>query len=77
MFSLMVWGSPGSFGVEDKERRMAAIGQWIANDTQHDVYLLNDLWMRPDHETIRKSIPKGKLSNIVIERFPHIYQNLQ
>ena len=38
---------------------MAAIGQWIANDTQHDVYLLNDLWMRPDHETIRKSIPQG------------------
>ena len=53
---------------------MAAIGQWIANDTQHDVYLLNDLWMRPDHETIRKSIPQG-ISLIEIVRL-HLIQNL-
>jgi len=58
VFSLMVWGSPGSFGVEDKERRMAALGEFIAADTEHDVFLLNDLWMRPDHATIRKLIPK-------------------
>ena len=56
VFSLMVWGSPGSFGVLDKERRMAALGDWIANDTEHDVYLLNDLWMRPDHGTIRDAV---------------------
>ena len=43
VFSLMVWGSPGSFGVEDKERRMAALGEFIAADTEHDVFLLNDV----------------------------------
>jgi len=57
VFSLMVWGSPGAFGVNDKELRMKAIGNWIANDTEHDVYLLNDLWMRADHGTIRQSLP--------------------
>ena len=59
VFSLMVWGSPGSFGVEDKETRMAAIGAWIAQDTEHDVWLLNDLWMRPDHDTIKMLLPEG------------------
>ena len=39
----MVWGSPGSFGVEDKELRMAAIGDFIAGDSDHDVFLLNDV----------------------------------
>ena len=48
----MVWGSPGSFGVEDKERRMAAIGDFIAGDSDHDVFLLNDvrpslIWISP------------------------------
>ena len=59
VFSLMVWGSPGSFGVEDKETRIAAIGAWIAQDTEHDVWLLNDLWMRPDHDTIKMLLPEG------------------
>lgn len=59
VFSLMVWGSPGSFGVEDKETRIAALGAWIAQDTEHDVWLLNDLWMRPDHETIKMLLPEG------------------
>jgi len=59
VFSLMVWGSPGSFGVEDKELRMAAIGQFIRNNTEYDVFLLNDLWMRGDHEKILSLIPEG------------------
>jgi len=59
VFSLMVWGSPGSFGVEDKETRVAALGAWIAQDKEHDVWLLNDLWMRPDHDTIKMLLPKG------------------
>ena len=59
VFSLMVWGSPGSFGVEDKETRIAALGAWIAQDTEHDVWLLNDLWMRPDHDTIKMLLPEG------------------
>ena len=60
VFSLMVWGSPGSFGVSDKETRIAAIGAWIAQDTEHDVWLLNDLWMRPDHDTIKSLLPEGR-----------------
>ena len=63
VFSLMVWGSPGSFGVEDKETRIAALGAWIAQDTEHDVWLLNDLWMRPDHDTIKMLLPEGTLFN--------------
>merc|ERR1719154_849360 len=59
VFSLMVWGSPGSFGTEDKELRMKAIGNYIGNHTEYDVFLINDLWMRGDHETIRKLIPEG------------------
>jgi len=59
IFSLMVWGSPGSFGVEDKELRIAAIGEFIRNHTEYDVFLLNDLWMRGDHEKILSLIPEG------------------
>ena len=61
VFSLMVWGSPSSFGVEDKSLRMSAIGEWIAKDSDHDVYLLNDLWMRPDHMNISAALPSSKL----------------
>jgi len=59
VFSLMVWGSPSSFGVEDKSLRMSAIGEWIAKDSDHDVYLLNDLWMRPDHMNISAALPSS------------------
>ena len=59
IFSLMVWGSPGSFGVEDKELRIAAVGEFIRNHTEYDVFLLNDLWMRGDHEKILSLIPEG------------------
>jgi len=38
---------------------MAALGDLIAADTEHDIFLLNDLWMRADHATIRKSLPEG------------------
>ena len=73
VFSLMVWGSPGSFGVLDKERRMAAIGSWVARDSDHDVYLLNDLWMRADHGIIRHSLPEGRHLEL---RAKHIYSLL-
>ena len=36
-----------------------AIGEYIAK-AEFDVYLLAELWMRPDHATIRRLIPKGK-----------------
>ena len=73
VFSLMVWGSPGSFGVLDKERRMAALGSWMAQDSDHDVYLLNDLWMRADHGIIRHSLPEGRHLEL---RAQHIYSLL-
>ena len=73
VFSLMVWGSPGSFGVLDKERRMAALGSWVARDSDHDVYLLNDLWMRADHGIIRHSLPEGRHLEL---RAKHIYSLL-
>ena len=30
-----------------------------ANKAEFDVYLLAELWMRPDHETIRQKLPEG------------------
>ena len=37
---------------------MAAIGQYI-NQSEHDIYLLEELWMRPDYATIKERIPEG------------------
>ena len=55
VLSLNTWGMPATFGSYDKELRMAAIGDFI-NKTEHDVYLLEELWMRPDHATIKNSL---------------------
>ena len=57
VLSLSVWGSPASFGAEDKEERIQAIGEYIRdhNDTL-DVVMLQELWMRPDHATIESLI---------------------
>jgi len=58
VLSLMVWGSPGSFGTEDKELRMQAVGN-LTQSSDWDLLLLNDLWMRPDHQTVRSLLPEG------------------
>jgi len=58
LLSLSVWGSPASFGVLDKEQRMEAIGQYLSNNS-YDVVLLQELWMRPDHQTIKSHLPDG------------------
>ena len=42
--------------------QMKAIGAFIANSTEYDVVLLQDLLMRPDHETIRAMLPPGGAS---------------
>ena len=62
IFSLSVWGAPASFGTEDKEERIQAIGEYIVNHTKVDLFLLQELWMRPDHETIRicAVLPRGE-----------------
>jgi len=58
IMSLMVWGSPGSFGTKDKELRIEAIGN-LTHRPDVDVFILSDLWMRPDHAKILQLIPEG------------------
>ena len=46
--------------------QIAAIAAFVANSSEYDLVLLQDLWMRPDHETIRAALPKvihNKLSS--------------
>ena len=51
--SLNVWGMPsGLFGGLDKRVRIQAIGSMIMNRKFH-VYLIQELWLRQDHETLR------------------------
>jgi len=55
ILALNTWGMPYNiFGGLDKEIRMAAIAEMIKKK-EYDVYLLEELWMRPNHETIRQS----------------------
>lgn len=60
VLALNCWGMPGNTVhlSEDKELRMKHIGDMIAK-AEYDVYLLSELWMRPDHETIRQRLPPG------------------
>jgi len=58
VMSLNTWGMPHTFGSQDKELRMEAIGNHI-NKGEYDVYLLEELWMRPDHNKIKSLIPEG------------------
>ena len=58
VMSLNTWGIPHTFGSYDKEERMAAIGSLIA-DGDYDLVMLEELWMRPDHETIKQAV-EGK-----------------
>ena len=37
---------------------MTAIGDFVQK-AEYDLYLFSELWMRPDHETIRRKIPEG------------------
>jgi len=58
VMALNVWGMPAKVGSEDKELRMKAIGNYIQK-AEYDVYLLAELWMRPDHATIKSLLPLG------------------
>jgi len=58
VMALNVWGVPATFGSLDKEERMKAIGEYIQR-REYDVYLIEELWMRPDHATIKSMIPQG------------------
>ena len=56
--ALNTWGMPATFGSADKEDRMLAIGKHIQKG-EYDMYLLEELWMRPDHNVIKSLIPEG------------------
>ena len=45
---------PEKLGSEFKTQRMEAIGKEIQKG-EFDIYLLEELWMQPDHETIANS----------------------
>jgi len=55
VMALNTWGMPHRIGSEDKEERMAAIGR-LLSQSEYDIVMLEELWMRPDHETIKKSL---------------------
>ena len=55
VMSLNTWGMPRRIGSEDKEERMAAIGKLLSKG-EYDIVMLEELWMRPDHETIKQAL---------------------
>jgi len=70
ILSLSVWGAPSSLGTQDKTERIAAVAAFVANSTEYDLVLLQDLWMRPDHETIRASLPEDRVMTRVGDLAP-------
>ena len=59
IFVLNTWGMPKLiFGGQDKEARMAAIGQHI-NQSDYDLCLLQEVWMRSDHQHLRDTVGGG------------------
>lgn len=50
-------GMPELFGAKDKDLRMKAIGRMLAKQ-EYDFYLFEELWLRPDHNTILISTPR-------------------
>ena len=54
--ALNTWGMPATLGSEFKEERIKAIGDRISKG-DYDVFLLEELWMNPDHDTIASRVP--------------------
>merc|ERR1712110_189525 len=54
--ALNTWGMPERLGSLFKTQRMDAIAEEIAKG-RFDVYLLEELWMQPDHNKIAASVP--------------------
>jgi len=55
VMSYNTWGIPHTFGSRDKEERMDKIGSLLSKG-HYDLILLEELWMRPDHETIKSQL---------------------
>jgi len=58
IMALNTWGMPELFGAKDKDLRMKAIGRMLAKQ-EYDLYLFEELWLRPDHNTILQHLPHG------------------
>ena len=58
LMALNTWGMPATFGAKDKTLRMQAIGELIQKQ-EYDIYLLEELWMRPDHALVKSLIPSN------------------
>ena len=54
--SLNVWGMLSILGVPFKATRIKAIAEEISKG-EYDIYLLEELWMEPDHDAIHSKIP--------------------
>ena len=54
--SLNVWGMLSILGVPYKTQRINAIAEEISKG-EYDIYLLEELWMEPDHDAIHSKIP--------------------
>jgi len=58
VMSYNTWGMPATFGSQDKEERMVKIGDMIAAG-EYDIVLLEELWTRADHTTIKTAVSDG------------------
>ena len=58
VMSLNTWGMPEKFGSKYKSERMKAIAEEVSKG-HYDLYLLQELWMQADHETVRAGLPEG------------------
>ena len=57
-FNIFFWPSfSGRSHLQHMMMNPQAIGEYIAK-AEFDVYLLAELWMRPDHATIEASLPE-------------------
>ena len=49
---------PATLGSEFKEDRMKLISERISKN-DYDLFLLEELWMSPDHDTIAAKVPEN------------------
>ena len=74
LMALNTWGMPATFGAQDKTARMQAIGELIQKQ-EYDIYLLEELWMRPDHAHIKSLLPSGyQMTEVMDLNNPHQVQ---
>lgn len=59
VISMNVWGMPaGMGGCKFKQERIAALADLVSRGG-YDLFLLQELWMQPDHEAVAAALPFG------------------